>query len=86
MVFSSHIFLFYFLPLTLLGYYALVAMRVNLSWINLFITIASYVFYGWFQPYFIILMWTTSFINFQPLFTRLRMRFYPIVNRLTAHT
>lgn len=64
MVFSSHIFLFYFLPLTLLGYYAMVRMRCNISWINLFVTIASYAFYGWFQPYFIILMWITTFTNF----------------------
>lgn len=64
MVFSSHIFLFYFLPLTLLGYYLLVGLRVNISWINLFITIASYAFYGWFQPYFIVLMWITSFVNY----------------------
>lgn len=64
MVFSSHVFLFYFLPLTLLGYYSLVKLKVNISWINLFVTIASYAFYGWFQPYFIILMWITTFINF----------------------
>lgn len=64
MVFSSHIFLFYFLPLTLLGYYLLVRFKCNISWINLFVTIASYAFYGWFQPYFIILMWITTFINY----------------------
>lgn len=64
MVFSSHIFLFYFLPLTLLGYYAMVRLRCNTSWINLFVTIASYAFYGWFQPYFIILMWITTFTNY----------------------
>lgn len=64
MVFSSHIFLFYFLPLTLLGYYSLVKLRVNISWLNLFVTIASYAFYGWFQPYFVILMWITTFVNY----------------------
>ncbi len=64
MVFSSHIFLFYFLPLTLLGYYAMVRLRCNISWVNLFVTIASYAFYGWFQPYFIILMWITTFTNY----------------------
>ena len=64
MVFSSHVFLFYFLPLTLLGYYIMVGLRFNVSWVNLFVTIASYAFYGWFQPYFIILMWITTFTNF----------------------
>ena len=64
MVFSSHVFLFYFLPLTLLGYYFLLRLRVNLSWVNLFVTIASYAFYGWFQPYFVILMFITSYTNY----------------------
>ncbi|MFC1585911.1 MBOAT family protein, partial [Fibrobacterota bacterium] len=64
MVFSSHVFVFYFLPITLLIYYLLVASKINISYVNLFVTIASYGFYGWFQPWFIILMWTTSFINY----------------------
>lgn len=64
MVFSSHIFLFYFLPVTLLGYYLLLAARAKLNWVNLFVTIASYAFYGWFQPSFIILMWITSYVNY----------------------
>ncbi|MBN1981477.1 MAG: MBOAT family protein [Chitinivibrionales bacterium] len=64
MVFSSHVFLFYFLPLTLIGYYIMVAMRLNRSWLNMFLTVVSYVFYGWFQPYFVLLMWFTSFINY----------------------
>ena len=41
MVFSTQIFLFYFLPLTLLGNYLL-----PVRWRNLFLTLVSYVFYG----------------------------------------
>jgi alginate O-acetyltransferase complex protein AlgI len=55
MVFSSHIFVFYFLPLALLAYYAAPrAVRMPA------LTLASYVFYGWTNPWFILLiMWST---------------------------
>ena len=40
MVFTSHIFIFYFLPAVLLLYYLLPAKR------NFFLLLASYAFYG----------------------------------------
>ena len=56
MVFSSHIFLFYFLPLTLLLYSA--APR---SWRMPVLTACSYVFYGWTNPWFCVLLaWSTT--------------------------
>ena len=64
MVFSSHIFLFYFLPLFLLVYYALYLGRARVQWLNLFITIASYVFYGWFEPWFVVLMWASTALDY----------------------
>ena len=51
MVFTTHIFVFYFLPLFLLIYYKLPNQRRNL-----WITLASYVFYGWWEPWFVLLM------------------------------
>ncbi len=51
MVFSTQIFLFYFLPIALLGNYLL-----PVKWRNLFLTLASYVFYGWWNPWFVSLM------------------------------
>ena len=51
MVFTSHIFLFYFLPVTLLFYYAL-PFRLR----NGFLTLAAYIFYGWHRPWFVTLM------------------------------
>jgi alginate O-acetyltransferase complex protein AlgI len=42
MVFTSHIFLFGFLPATLLGFWALRPVRLRLGWL----TLASYVFYA----------------------------------------
>jgi alginate O-acetyltransferase complex protein AlgI len=55
MVFSSHVFVFYFLPLALLLYYAGPRGMRNFT-----LTAVSYVFYGWMNPYFILLIaWST---------------------------
>lgn len=59
MVFTTHIFVFYFLPIFLLVYYAL-ANR----WRNAWITIASYVFYGWWEPWFVLLMMFTTVMDY----------------------
>ena len=58
MVFTSHIFLFYFLPLTLLVYYLLPRGH------NLFLLAMSYVFYGWWNPWFVGLMFVATAINY----------------------
>lgn len=59
MVFTSHIFVFYFLPACLLIYYALPS-----RWRNVFITLASYVFYGWWKPWFVTLMLTSTVVDY----------------------
>jgi len=59
MVFSSYIFLFYFLPLVLLVYYA-VPRRGK----HLLLTLMSYVFYGWANPAFVFLMFLSTTIDF----------------------
>ncbi len=51
MVFSSHLFIFYFLPLTLLVYYLLPLRGKHIA-----LTLLSYVFYGWANPWFVLLM------------------------------
>jgi alginate O-acetyltransferase complex protein AlgI len=51
MVFSSHLFIFYFLPLALLVYH-LLPLRGK----NIYLTLVSYVFYGWANPWFVTLM------------------------------
>ena len=58
MVFTSHIFIFYFLPLVLLIYYLLPWKR------NFFLLVASYVFYGWWNPWFVLLMFTATVVNY----------------------
>jgi alginate O-acetyltransferase complex protein AlgI len=58
MVFTSHIFIFYFLPLVLLIYYALPGRR------NIPLLVASYVFYGWWEPKFLLLMLFNTVVNY----------------------
>ena len=58
MVFTSHIFVYYFLPLTLLFYYLLPGKR------NLFLLIVSYIFYGWWNPWFASLMFCATVVNY----------------------
>ena len=59
MVFTSHIFIFYFLPLFLLLYF-----NFPYRWRNLLITVASYGFYGWWEPWFVCLMMFTTVLDF----------------------
>lgn len=59
MVFSSHIFVFYFLPLALLAYYLLPRRGKHLG-----LTLFSYFFYGWSNPYFIFLMMSSTGIDY----------------------
>ncbi|HUU00993.1 MAG TPA: MBOAT family protein [Myxococcota bacterium] len=59
MVFTSHIFVFYFLPACLLVYY-LLPRRFR----NLFLTVASYLFYGWWKPWFVTLMMTSTMVDY----------------------
>jgi alginate O-acetyltransferase complex protein AlgI len=61
MVFSSHIFLFYFLPLALGLYYAL--WRATQRWRNVVLIVTGYAFYGWADPIFMPLMFFTTFVD-----------------------
>ncbi|HEY8835117.1 MAG TPA: hypothetical protein VIM09_05990, partial [Chthoniobacterales bacterium] len=61
MVFSSHIFVYYFLPLALLGYYAL--SRARQRWRNAWLILTGYTFYGWAEPRFMPLMFATTFVD-----------------------
>src|SRR2546421_729314 len=56
MVFSSQIFLFAFLPVALLLYFASPSRFRNLT-----LTVTSYVFYGWANPFYLVLVaWSTA--------------------------
>jgi alginate O-acetyltransferase complex protein AlgI len=51
MVFSSHLFIFYFLPVVLLLNYTL-----PFRFLSLMLVCVSYCFYGWMNPKWILLM------------------------------
>ena len=59
MVFSSHLFVYWFLPAALLLYY-LAPARAR----NLVLTLTSFVFYGWANPAFGLLLSTTTVIDY----------------------
>lgn len=72
MVFTTHIFVFYFLPIVLAVYYALpylsrqwVGRSETLSRLrNLWLLVVSYAFYGWWNPWFVLLMLFVSMANY----------------------
>jgi alginate O-acetyltransferase complex protein AlgI len=59
MVFSSYLFLFYFLPAALLLYYA-APRRAQ----HLILTTVSYVFYGWANPLFVPLLLSSTAVDY----------------------
>jgi alginate O-acetyltransferase complex protein AlgI len=63
MVFSSVIFLFYFLPVVITGYYLLhwfASRHVK----HAFLTLVSYFFYGWANPLFFVLMFLSTLFDY----------------------
>ena len=71
MVFTTHLFVFYFLPLVLLCYYGLLAAgrglgatdERNCLVLNAFLLLASYVFYGWWDWRFVFLLAGSTLVN-----------------------
>jgi alginate O-acetyltransferase complex protein AlgI len=59
MVFSSHLFVFYFLPLALAVYYLLPRPARHLG-----LTLLSYLFYGWANPAFVLLMLFSTAVDY----------------------
>ena len=59
MVFSSYVFLFVFLPLALAFYYAV--PRKGKAYV---LIVASCIFYGWWRPDFVVLMFVSAIVDF----------------------
>lgn len=59
MSFASLTFLYFFLPIVLLGYYILPR-----SWRNGFLLLSNLVFYAWGEPSFLLVILATTVINF----------------------
>lgn len=62
MLFNSYIFLLLFLPIALMGYYA--AGRVSLRLAAFWLCVASFVFYGWWNPQFVALLTVSILFNY----------------------
>src|SRR5580692_5601658 len=61
MLFNSYEFIFGFLPVVLIGFYALGARRRE--WALLWLTLASLFFYAWWRPINVLLIAPSIFIN-----------------------
>jgi len=61
MVFSSSIFLFFFLPLVIVGYYA---FKENRWLCFMFLLLASLFFYAWGEPRYVLIMLLSIVINY----------------------
>jgi len=62
MIFSSNIFLFVFLPVTVLIYYSL--KKLPIIWRNVWLLIASLFFYAWGEPEFVLVMLLSIVVNY----------------------
>ncbi len=62
MVFASSLFLFLFLPITLLGYFLIPSNSVNLR--NIFLLLMSLIFYAWGEPVYTFLMIGSILMNY----------------------
>jgi len=63
MLFNSNVFLFAFLPLAILGYY-LLAHRLGPFAAKVWLCLASFVFYGWWNPIFLLLLGGSIAFNY----------------------
>ena len=61
MLFSSVLFLYYFLPFVLFTYHVILPNKVEI--LNLFLLLVSLSFYAWGEPIFVFLMVLSCFIN-----------------------
>ena len=77
MVFTTHLFLFYFLPLALLLYYVL-PFRARTA----LIALASYLFYGWANPLWAVLMFLSSGVDYICGIVLLKQSKLPLENGL----
>ena len=63
MLFNSYVFLFWFLPISLAGYY-LLAHRQGPTYAKIWLCLASFFFYGWWNPAFLLLLCGSIAFNY----------------------
>lgn len=63
MIFNSNVYLYFFF-VVIIFYWFLVFLKVKLYWQNLFLLIASYFFYGWWDWIFLTLIWISTILDF----------------------
>jgi len=61
MIFSSHLFIYYFLPFVLIGYYSL--WKAPQRFRNFWLALTGYIFYSWSEPRFAVVMFFTTSLD-----------------------
>jgi D-alanyl-lipoteichoic acid acyltransferase DltB (MBOAT superfamily) len=64
MIFNSPVFLFAFLPLSLAGYFLLMRLRASVA-ARAWLVLASLVFYGWWNPFYVPLLAGSIWFNYR---------------------
>ena len=64
MLFNSYVFVFAFLPLTLLGFHLLTRRSTGGAWVKAWLVAASLVYYAWWKPPYLILLIGSMLFNF----------------------
>lgn len=59
MIFSSTLFLFYFLPITILGH-----LMLHFEMKNHWLLLVSFIFFGWSQPKYLWIILSSILINY----------------------
>jgi D-alanyl-lipoteichoic acid acyltransferase DltB (MBOAT superfamily) len=62
MLFNSYVFIFGFMPVTLIGFYSLA--RVDREWAKTFLMLASFAFYGWWDVRYVPLLAASVLFNY----------------------
>jgi len=63
MLFNSYVFLLFFLPLSSVGYYSL-GRYAGTNAAKIWLALASFVFYGWWNPAFVVLLLISIGVNY----------------------
>ncbi len=61
MLFNSYLFIFAFLPITLIGF--IILRRKTPVWAVSWIVLASFFYYGWWKPQFLLLLFVSILVN-----------------------
>ncbi len=73
MLFCSYEFVFLFLPIVMVGYF-LIANRTRVMWARTWLVAASLLFYGWFKPWYLLIIVSSILVNYACVYMLERLK------------